>query len=62
MADSKPERKVRAYFDNGVISIYTLDETYKTMPETMKRLLADYTKSFRDQKSKVPIKMVFTTE
>jgi len=60
--DSKFERKVVAHFDNGVISIRTLDGTHKTVSETMKELLSDYTNSFRNQKSNVPIKMVFTTE
>lgn len=60
--DSKFERKVVAHFDNGVISIRTLDETYKTFSETTKRLLSEYAESFRNQKLKVPIKMIFTTE
>lgn len=64
MADQKVERKVRAYFDNGVVSIQTLDEdeNCKKVSEIMKKLLSEYARSFRKQKSNVPVKMVFTTE
>ena len=62
MTDLKFERKVKAYFDNGIVSICTLDKTYKTVSETMRKLLSSYAESFQDQKSKVPAKMVFTTE
>lgn len=64
--DSKFERKVVAHFGSGVVSIRTLDETYKTFSETIKRLLSEYKEidGFFHGARKVNglTKMVFTTK